>query len=611
MTWLVWGLGCPQPEPKTVPEPTQPPSTTPAPAPTVPLEEGLLVVTSGATSLGTEALSANGLIQPRGEPTDYFFEYGPTEAYGQVTPTRSLGPRLAAHYTEPWDEGLGGWRGGSGTELVHQPEGFVRFSEPSGTDYNHMDGIGPLHLAQYFYPGTFTADYPSAALGGGEPDLRDARVQLAVRGVGWDGRVWWTDPSQLAPFFRGDELVWWAQVDATEAEDSSHMSNWAHTGFYLTDALLSGDWTAVDYTLRADTRAWSYAGQDRTQGRDVYVYHPLGEVLRDLDVDFFHLLLFVDDYVELTGSIDFDELHIVYRNHSLLLPSNGGALSSAPAGSTDPAALTDGYRHGPGHTWQSAPMPTGPLELVYQLEQPVVVQRVQVHNDPEWPSQQIEVQISADGQSWTPVLQGELPEPSLHGPNFDYLLASGLAAEASYVRVQILGGRQPERWGLGEIELFGTGATLRTDDDWYSVTEDISGLLPGQTYHYRLVARAGGVLVAGPDQVFTVPTGEVPEVVTGEATPIGGAWVRLTGVVNTLGGEGEYSFELGPDTSYGISTTPVRTGPEITPRTFSRLLDFAHPDLASLPSGTTVHWRLTLRGGETWHHGDDATFVVP
>src|SRR5262245_49060556 len=67
------------------------------------------VSTREATALGTNAMSLNGTVHPHGLPTTYYFEYGPTTAYGSRTASRPLPPRLAAHYHESWDEGTGGW----------------------------------------------------------------------------------------------------------------------------------------------------------------------------------------------------------------------------------------------------------------------------------------------------------------------------------------------------------------------------------------------------------------------------------------------------------------------------------------------------------------------
>lgn len=574
---------------------------------------GPAALTLPATSLGTDAFSANGAVYPRGLPGSWWFEYGETTAYGATTPARTLGPRLAAHYTESWDDGLGAWRGGSGTDLVHQPTGgvsggFVRYMEPTGTDYNHSDGIGWLHLVQYFYPGHFWIDHPSAALGGTSPDFTDAVVEVQLRGVDWDHWERWPDPTVPRPFYRGDELLWWSQVDATVAEDASHMSNWAHTGAFLSDALYSGDWTPVRYELRADTRDWTYAGQDRSQLRDVYVYHPLREVMTDLDIDFFHLMAYIDDTIQLYGGVDFDELSITYRNHSVLLDSNGGTLVSAPGGS-DAAALTDGWRFGPDRTWVSDPNPVGPLEFRFELADPVTVDRVLVHNDPDLPSRDLEVAVSTDGSTWTPVLTGALPEVTAFGPNFCYLLATGLSVEARQVRVTVTSGYQPEAWGLGEVELWGTGATMRTDDARYSVTEDLTGLDAGSSYHYRLVVETPEGQVVGEDRVYTVSDG-TPEAITGVAESMGDRRARIVGVVNTFGGEGTWHFEVGEDADYNLRTDRVRTGPEITPRTFSRILDFDHADLSGFPAGSTVHWRIVYtEGGVTPDPADDVVYA--
>jgi hypothetical protein len=95
------------------------------------------VETRPASPLGNSAFTANGRIQPHGLPTKYWFEFGPTETYGNVTRPQSLPPKRAAYYHEIWDHGPGGWMGGKG--LVHHSTGvasagFMRFREPSGDD---------------------------------------------------------------------------------------------------------------------------------------------------------------------------------------------------------------------------------------------------------------------------------------------------------------------------------------------------------------------------------------------------------------------------------------------------------------------------------------------
>lgn len=570
-------------------------------------------VTYPATSLGLAAFSPNGRIQPHGAPTTYHFEYGATQNYGAVTPTRTLAPRLAAYYAESWDSGRGGWRGGdpgpSQPDFTYLPAGgmsggFVRYREPTGNDYNHVDGIGTLHLVSYFYPGEFDLDAPSAALGGADPDFRDARVAIALRGVDWH-------PG-------GTELLWWSQSDVRHGEAGDlRYTNWAHTGLFLTDHLLSGAWERVEYRLDNDTTQWTYAGTNREienrYNKHVYYYDSIDDVLAHLDIDFFHLLAYADVEEDPSGAIDFDELVITYRNHSLLLGSNGGTLISPPGAEV----LTDGWRFGVGHTWHSAPFPKEPVELVYRFADPVTIQRVQIHNDPEWPSAAVEVLVSSDGVGWTTIATGTLPESSPDGPNFTYLLWKGpgvdatdpnappwgLAASATQLKVRILGGYHADAWGLGEIEVFGDGAQLGTDDDWYRVNDDITGLDSGTTYHYRLVASVGGTTVVGGDRTFTVPADATPEVAAGAAYRIAAGGARLEARLNTLGAEAQIHFEYGPDTAYGATTEPRRAGPEITPRTVVATL-------SGLTAGATVHFRLVAVGSAGSTYGPDAEFVA-
>jgi hypothetical protein len=589
--------------PREVPQPASEADPLPEPAPS---REGN-VVTYPATTLGLDAFSANGRIQPHGAPTDYWFEYGPTTDYGWKTPVKAVAPKLAAFHRESWDAGTGGWRGGSGEDLKWVPNGglsggYVHYQEPTGVDYNHADGIGLLHLVQYLNLGIFEDERtPTAALGGKDPDLRDARVRVAVRGTSWNAN--------------GTELLWWSQIDVTHGKPppdrNPAYSNWANTGFVLTDALFSGSWERVEYRLWNDTTQWTYAGTNRELNkqldRSVYVYAPLDEVLSHLDIDVFHLLAFVDPYHSPTGAIDFDELEIAYRNRSVVFPPNGGKVASAPVGSTDPATLTDGWRNGDGKTWKSAPFPTEPFEIVYELAQPVLVERVQLHQNPEWPSKNVEVLVTADGEKWETIATGALPPSSPAGPSFAYFLAIDLDrvfdTPSRKVKIRVLDGYKPGFWGLGEIEVFGRGAVMATDDDWYRVNADVTGLARGQTYHYRLVTKQGDKLELGGDLTFTVPETAKPDALTGAATRIGGSSAKVEARINSLGVEAQTYFEYGDDIAYGRRTPPRRAGPEVTPRTVAERLEGLSP-------GRTVHYRIVVESPFGTTYGRDASFVA-
>ncbi len=557
------------------------------------------VETRTATPLGITALSANGRIQPHGLPTRYWFEYGPTTGYGQQTPVQALPPKLAAFYHESWESGPAGWQGGmSGKDLVHQTAGgtsgaYMRFNEPSGDDPNHVDGIGTLHLTSYFYPSTHPSASPDGQgwLGGGRCDFRDAKVTLSVRG------------NQFVP--HGSELVWWTQSDndlAAQLTANWRRANWAYTGYSLTDALLSGQWKTISYRLTNDTHAWTYGGNNLAQKRPNYAYDSINNSLGNVSCDFFHLLVFVNPQQRPAGSIDIDEFTLAYRNYSLVHPANGAKLVSVPPdGADDAARLTDGWRNGPEKTWRSVKHPKAPQEIVYQFVQPVTIRTIQLHQHPEWPSQNVEVMTSEDGTTFTPLVAKALSESSPLGPNFAFLLERNLDRQATAVKVRILSGYKAEHWGLGEIELFGEGATHTTDDDWYHVNLDLTNLKPGETYHYRLVAENSQGLVAGPDIAYVVPADGKPLASTGEARRLTETTATLSGRLTPMGQPTKFYFEYGPDTNYGSKTPESYGGLQITPRT-------ATAEIADLKPATTYHFRLVGVNDLGMTHGADATF---
>ena len=552
--------------------------------------------TRRATSLGTDAFSANGRIRARGKPTTYHFEYGTTTSYGSSTPTRSLAPKLTAVYRETWDEGRGNWSAGMSFEDLEwnksggMSRGFVRSYDRQGAadDTNHIDGIGIVHLSKFMYPGSASEELPTAALGAGDPDLRDARISISVRG------------RKFVP--NGTELTFWMQCDRDlekQNEPDWRRANWAHTGFTLTDALKSGTWESLTYRLNNDTTQWTYAGNSVYQERDNYVYWTLDSALAHVSTDIFHMLVFVDQAAEPLGAIDYDEMTIEYRNHNVLIPSNGGRLVSAPEAPDDAGYLTDGWRNGADHSWRG---PAAPSEIVYQLAKPVTVERVQVHQHIDYPTKDVEVLVSTDGKRWWSIATGEIPRVSTAGKNFSHFLARGLSAKARFVKVRTLSGYSRTAWGLGEIEIFGTGALEGTDDDVYNVNADITGLSPG-TYHYRVVAETEDGAAFGQDRSFVVSDGAKPETVTLPAIRIERGTADLQARVNPFGNETETYFQYGPTKRYGMETVPKWAGVQITPRP-------VHEKIEDLVPGTEMHYRIVTVGPWGKRFGRDRTFIA-
>jgi len=82
----------------------------------------------------------------------------------------------------------------------------------------------------------------------------------------------------------------------------------------------------------------------------------------------------------------------------------------------------------------------------------------------------------------------------------------------------------------------------------------LSGLTPGATYHYRLVAKNSDGTDYGQDGTFT--TNAAPLATTGSATPISATAESLGGTVTSNGADTTYYFEWGTSSSFG-HTTPI------------------------------------------------------
>jgi hypothetical protein len=551
--------------------------------------------TGEATALGTSGLSANGTVHPQGLPTTWHFEYGTSPSYGSKTPARSLPPRLAAYYRDSWEDGIGGWE--TWLKATHHPSGgpsggYMNFAEPSKNDENHDDGIGTLHLIKFLYPGPMNSS--TVMLGGGDADLRDAKVTIWARGHDWKPN--------------GSEIVWWTQSQSNPElgnERGWRRANWAYTGFRLTDFLLDGQWHKVEYRLLNDTTRWTYGGNNPTkQGESAvrYSYWSIDEAQQHQNGDFFHLAAYIDVKNPPTGSMDFDEFELAYHNASLVFPSNGGKLQSAPPSpGEDPARLTDGWRHGKGHAWRSAARPGGPLDLVYAFAAPVTIRAVQLHQNPEWPAKEVEASASADGRAYAPLASFTLPERGRPNDNFGFVVKEGLSQPARFFKVTIRSGYRAEHWGLGEVEVFGSGAAMAPEEEPNHVNADLTQLQPGTTYHYRLVATNAHGTSRGQDRTFRTPADARALADTGPASRIGPASARVEGRINALGRRTRFYFEYGTTPQYGKKTEPDYGGLQITPRS-------AFGTLAGLEPGTTYHYRIVAVNDAGTGVGRDATF---
>lgn len=476
-------------------------------------------------------MTVNTRIHPAGRPCTWHIEYGATTAYGASTTPRQLPGKLNAYFAESFASGLNGWQSGFGNaNLSHQPGGFARHDHANaGADHNHVDGVGAVSLgpnkAMSHYgaalssppdPWVFNYTY----LGGLRLDMRGAKITMSVRGNAYDGRG-----SIVCPWaqFDKDPLF----IDGPSGDDGIHRANWANHANDSTAALATGNWETITLTLHSDATQWSFGGRDQNDiNTREYKYAELDSGLGGLNVDpFLAMNVGVDDQDMPTGTVDFKDVLIEYRNNNLCAPQNGGTLVSSPAGSTGADRLVDGWRNGSGHEWQSAASPTLPQVFVYGFANPVDLECVLVANDAAGSAKEIEVFVSEDNQvTWEPLGTGSLPYndlPAAHpyGPNhlFQVWTKTYNAAEpyhfepiypnpVTHIKVTINtahAGANPPVVGLGSIEAYGQGADYETDDDWYHASRDVE--LPSGTHHYRVVAVTDQGTTHGPDQIIVVP----------------------------------------------------------------------------------------------------------
>jgi hypothetical protein len=137
-----------------------------------------------------------------------------------------------------------------------------------------------------------------------------------------------------------------------------------------------------------------------------------------------------------------------------------------------------------------------------------------------------------------------------------------------------------------------------------SVSTTASDLIPGTTYHYRLVATNAAGTSVGADRVVITAGNPPPIVATGPANGVGKNSVTVTGVISPNKQATTYFFQWGTSTSYGQQTLSAAVSAGTTPVTV-----FA--TITGLEARTIFHYRLVaLHSNTAPQPGADATFMT-
>jgi DNA-binding beta-propeller fold protein YncE len=136
-----------------------------------------------------------------------------------------------------------------------------------------------------------------------------------------------------------------------------------------------------------------------------------------------------------------------------------------------------------------------------------------------------------------------------------------------------------------------------------AVSQTPTGLTPGATYHYRVVATNNEGTTNGEDKTLT--TLKLPKATTEAATSVKTTEATLNATVNPEGSATTYQFEWGKTTSYGtkIPTSAASVG------SGSANVEVSE-GISGLEEGATYHYRVVATSEAGTTTGADKTFTT-
>ncbi len=137
-----------------------------------------------------------------------------------------------------------------------------------------------------------------------------------------------------------------------------------------------------------------------------------------------------------------------------------------------------------------------------------------------------------------------------------------------------------------------------------AVSANISGLIKGSTYHFKLTAfNSNAVVARSNDEAFSAS--DAPHVGNENATKLNADSAQLNADIDPDGGITKYRFEWGADESYG-NTVPVPSGELSSVSDVEAVSTVA----GGLAPGTTYHYRVIAENDAGEAIGHDQTFTT-
>ena len=239
-------------------------------------------------------------------------------------------------------------------------------------------------------------------------------------------------------------------------------------------------------------------------------------------------------------------------------------------------------------------------------------------------SEPIGITAGPDGRMWfTELGSNQIGQLTLDAP----AATTGPATDVTTTSATLNGTVDPNasettyRFEYGLTTAYGSStasASAGAGDAPVGVSAQISGLEPGVTYHYRLVASSATGTSLGADGTFTTgaepeqpgpppppaPVGGPPILTAGPSRNLGPTGVTLTGTLNPNGHATTYRAECGRGQDFGRTTPWRNAGAEATEQTIAVRVRELRP-------GTRYRCRLVATNAAGTAQGADQSVTTP